>query len=253
MNRSTLGKKFNHLVFVTFLLPLILTVYLLWSISETLSAERILVSALLCLVFLCSLLTLAYIFKVKEKEFASAAEQSRTEIQKRTDELNVLREIFELTRDEAMPVEDLLKLLLDKAMQVVAVRNGSVFLVDPDEPEGLRLIAAKPPVIIRKDESGRPRRFSFVKSVIESGKALLIEDIEKDPRTMKSNDPKYGAPSFISMPVYKNKKVVAVMNLANKVSGGIFTQGDERILTIMIAGIGSGMESIGLNRAIVKP
>jgi len=31
---------------------------------------------------------------------------------------------------------------------------------------------------------------------------LLIEDIEKDPRTLKSNNPGYGPPSFLCMPVF---------------------------------------------------
>jgi GAF domain-containing protein len=141
-------------------------------------------------------------------------------------------------------------LILDKAMQVISVRNGSVFLVDPSEPEGLRLVVAKPEVNIRNTDNSKPRRFSFVKSVIESGKTLLIQDIERDPRTMRSNDPKYGSPSFISMPVYKNEQVIAVVNLANKENGDIFTEGDERILTIMLGEISVGIENTSLRNKV---
>jgi GAF domain-containing protein len=249
MNRNTLGKKFNRLAVVTGIIPLGLTAYLLAYGNGPFSFDRMILPALACVLFLCCLITLVYIFNFREKDFAVQVEKIRKDAQKRTDELNALREISDLTKD-SMPVDDLLSLILDKAMQVVAVRNGSVFLVDSSEPEGLRLIAAKPPVVFKNDDTGKPRRFSFVKSVIESGKALRIQDIEHDPRTLKANDPKYGAPSFISIPVYKNKQVMAVMNLANKENGGIFTESDERILTIMLAEIGAGIENIGLHQKI---
>ncbi len=249
MNRNTLNKKFNHLAVITGIIPLVITAYFLCYTYEPLSIGRVILPALACLLYLCCLIILVYIFNTKEQDFAAQMEKLRKDLQKRTDELNALREISDLTKD-AMPAEDLLTLILDKAMQVVAVRNGSVFLVDSSEPEGLRLIAAKPPVVFKNADAGKPRRFSFVKSVIESGKALRIQDIEHDPRTMKANDPKYGAPSFISIPVYKNKQVIAVMNLANKENGGIFTEGDERILTIMLAEIGAGIENIGLHHKI---
>jgi K+-sensing histidine kinase KdpD len=249
MNRNTLGKKFNRLAVITGILPLIVGVYLLFYSQGASGLGRSALPALAYVLFLCCLLTMAYIFNFKEKDFAVQIEQLRKDAQKRTDELNVLRELSDLTKD-AMPTEDLLRLILDKAMEVVAVRNGSVFLVDPSEPEGLRLFAARPPMVFKNDEAGRPRRCSFVKSVIESGKVLRIQDIESDPRTRKANDPRYGAPSFISMPVYKNKQVIAVMNLANKESGGIFTESDERILTIMLAEIGAGIETLSLHHKI---
>ena len=178
-------------------------------------------------------------------------ETASRESQNRNAELYALREISDLTRD-GMPADDLLKLILNKAMQVIAVGNGSVFLVDPAEPDGLRLIDARPPVVFKHEDGGQKPRYSFVKSVIESGKALRIQNIESDPRTMKSNDPKYGSPSFISLPVYKNKQVIAVMNLANKENGGIFTENDERILTIMLGEIGVGIENISLRNTVRK-
>lgn len=250
MNRSALSKIFHQMAFVAAVLPPVLTVYFLLVGGESLRFERLLVPVLICLVFLGCMITLVYIFNVKEEEFAVSVEKIRRDTQKRTDELNALREISDLIGDAVMPAEEMLSLLLEKTMQVIAVRYGSVFLVDPQEPEGLRLIAAKPPVDFNKENGGKPRRFSFVKSVIESGKALRIQNIEKDPRTMKTNDPKYGSPSFISMPIYKHQQVIAVMNLANKENGGIFTEGDERILTIMLSQIGSWIENASLQYRI---
>jgi GAF domain-containing protein len=157
-------------------------------------------------------------------------------------ELNVLREIAELIRD-GMPADQLLTLILDKAMQVMAVHNGSVFLVDPQEADGLRLVAAKPEVVLENPGGDHaPHRCSLVKSVIESGKTLRIAGLE--------NDPKYGSSYFISMPVYKSRQVIAVVNLANKENSGIFTEGDERIWSIMLGVIGTGIENISLRNKV---
>jgi GAF domain-containing protein len=250
MNRNALGKKFNRLSVFAAVIPLIVAAYMFFQSSDPLGIGRFVLPALAYALLLGCLIAMAYIFKKMCAGFAWQLEKFQQDSQKRNAELNALREITELTKD-GMPAEDLMKLILDKAMQVVAVRNGSVFLVDPAEPDGLRLITATPKVAVEQNGGGQKTgRYSFVKSVIESGKTLRIQDIENDPRTMKSNDPKYGSPSFISLPVYKNKQVIAVVNLANKENGGIFTEGDERILTIMLGAIGVGIENISLHNKI---
>ena len=48
------------------------------------------------------------------------------------------------------------------------------------------------------------------------GEAVLVEDIEKDPRFAKINDPKYGGGSFICMPLRVGDRIVGVVNLAKK-------------------------------------
>lgn len=248
MNRKSLRKKYNRLSVFAAVIPLIVGAYLLFQSNDPWRISRLVLPALGYVLLLCCLLALAYIFKEKCAHLTGQMEKFQRETQKRNAELNVLRDISELTKN-AMPADDLLKLILDKAMRVVSVRNGSVFLVDPSEPEGLRLVAAKPEVIIKNDDQTKPR-YSFVKSVIESGKTLRIQNIEDDPRTLKANDPKYGSPSFISLPVYKNKQVIAVMNLANKENGGIFTEGDERILSIILGAIGAGLDNISLRNRV---
>ena len=139
--------------------------------------------------------------------------------------------------------------VMDQAMEAVGVRNGSVFAVDSREPEGLRFVAARPALVL-KDGNGSPSRHSFVRTVIETGKTLVVTDIEHDPRTLKSNDPKYGPPSFISIPICNNRKVLAVLNLANKIDGQVFTRHDERVLSIMLGHAGMALEIQALRKTI---
>ena len=53
-----------------------------------------------------------------------------------------------------------------------------------------------------------------------SGDAVIVDDIEKDARFAKLNDPKYGTGSFICMPVRVGDRVIGVINLAKKEDAG---------------------------------
>jgi transcriptional regulator with GAF, ATPase, and Fis domain len=240
--------KFNIIAFVVAAIPVIAAVYIIQETKLVLYGTHILVLTLALVFIVAGLMSLRRIFVNIFKNLLTRSKKFAAELEQCTTELNAIAEMTEAAKQDP-PVDGLLELLLDKAMQVTAVRNGSVFLVDPVEPEGLRFVAAKPKTNIEKTD-GKPRRHSFVRSVIESGKALIIQDIERDPRTMKSNNPKYGAPSFISMPIYKHKQVIAVLNLANKENGGLFTDTDERILSIMLSETGFALENIILRQEI---
>jgi signal transduction histidine kinase len=60
---------------------------------------------------------------------------------------------------------------------------------------------------------------------VELGEAVLVEDIEKDPRFARISDPKYGGGSFICMPLRVGERIVGVVNLARKESApGVASQ-----------------------------
>jgi transcriptional regulator with GAF, ATPase, and Fis domain len=242
--------KFNIIAFVIAAIPVLAIVYIVQESKIVLNGTHILLLTLGLVLIVAGLASLRRIFVTIFKNLLSRSKKFAAELDQCTTELNATREMTEAVK-QIIHADGLLELLMDKAMQVTAVHNGSVFLVDTAEPEGLRFVAAKPPVNMDKTD-GKPRRHSFVRSVIESGKALIIQDIEHDPRTMKSNNPKYGSPSFISMPIYKHKQVIAVLNLANKQNGGLFTDLDERILSILLGEIGFAMENIILRQEIKK-
>ncbi len=245
MNPNAQSRKLNGLALIAMIVPLAAGGWLYTYLPSGFSAAGVAILIAFYIVFLGCMIWARRLVDRKDKAHTMLLEKIRMEAARRAAELDALRDISAMMQ-QGLSADDSLKLILDKAMQVVGVRNGSIFVVDSSEPEGLRLVEAKPPVVFSPDESGKPRRLSFVRSVIESGKAMLIEDIERDPRTMRPNNPKYGAPSFISLPVYQHQKVIAVMNLANKENNHIFTKNDERILTIMLAGIGVELENIAL-------
>jgi len=112
-------------------------------------------------------------------------------------------------------IEDLLAHVLDRTMRAVSATIGSIMLLDR-ERQVLRMAVGRghvdhegPRVEVRVGEGIAGR-------VVELGEAVLVEDIEKDPRFAKVNDPKYGGGSFICMPLRVGERIVGVVNLARK-------------------------------------
>lgn len=73
--------------------------------------------------------------------------------------------------------------------------------------------------------------------VVDRGEALLVHDIERDHRFRKRADREYGTDSFISaplvlsVPIKYRHRTLGVINVNNKVGGGVFTGEDLEFVT----------------------
>jgi len=175
-------------------------------------------------------------------------EEATSELQGRVFELFSIKELTEVA-SKTLDIDGLLNLLLEKAMVVSRAQIGSVLMVE-SEKERFRLVASK--VL----ESG-PKKGSYIsideslaRRVVSDKKPLLVQDIETDSRTLKPNDPKYGPPSFLSMPIFLREDVIAVLNLSHKETGQLFDSNDEHILSIMIGEIGFALENATLHSRV---
>jgi signal transduction histidine kinase/CheY-like chemotaxis protein len=89
--------------------------------------------------------------------------------------------------------------------------------------------------------------------VAELGDAVIVDDIEKDARFAKVNDPKYGTGSFICMPVRVGDRVIGVINLAKKEDASTspptprpFSPTDLQFLTALLTYIGYAVDNARL-------
>ncbi len=178
------------------------------------------------------------------------------EILDKYEEINLLYEVSGAL-GAVFDTERICKLVLEKAVQVIGVRKASVMLLD--ETEGVLRIATgvgipeAASVAVRLGEgiSGR---------VAQTGKPLLLDDIDDLPPDWRGKGRDYDTKSFVSIPVvwatqetegrgrgYKatpfisvplvystqraEEKVLGVINMADKESGQTFTSEDLKLLT----------------------
>ncbi len=203
------------------------------------------VNTLFIIVFLIVLIGLYILFNIFNNVF-SFAESSIKELTERASQSNIeLTAIKDVANKafEHRDFEDILNTFLDAALTVTNSQIGSSFVVDP-ETKRLRLVGSRGIEGLEKgqyiDIDG-----SIMKHVITERRALLVKDIEIDPRTRKKNDPKYGSPSFLSIPIFAGHRddVTAVVNLSHKKSEGSFDATDENLLSTMLIEIKLTLEN----------
>jgi sigma-B regulation protein RsbU (phosphoserine phosphatase) len=154
------------------------------------------------------------------------------EILGKYEEINLLYEVSG-TLGAVFDTEMICKLVLEKAVQVIGARKASVMLLD--DAEGVLRIAAEvgipqlASVAVKLGEgiSGR---------VAQSGKPLLMDNIEDLTPDWRRKVSDYNTKSFISVPMtYSTErtegKVLGVINMADKKSGQMFTSEDLKLLT----------------------
>ena len=146
----------------------------------------------------------------------------------RYEELSVLYDASE-TIASVMDLAEVSRRILEKAVDMLDVDNASLMLIDLDTRE-LRIVDA----IGLDAEVAQNIRLRLGEEisgwVAAEGKPLLIEDIERHPLFKKVNQERYINRSLLSVPLKIKDRVIGVLNVNNKRSGGVFNSGDLKLL-----------------------
>ena len=191
--------------------------------------------------------------------------QTTRELAQKSFQLSAIRDLTEIMKVN-LSIDDQLNLLLEKSMILTGAQIGSVLMVEPDTRQK-HIATLKTPIRVSDvycfrvcaaighgDELKIGSLINIDSSVVKAALLergpLLIQDISKDLRTSKTNDPKYGPPSFLSMPIVTGDAVSAILNLACKGEGQLFDDNDEKILSIILRDMGFALENTMLQSKI---
>ena len=166
------------------------------------------------------------------------------ELENLVSKLSTLSELTELV-SRIPDINEVLQIVLQRTMAAVNAKIGSIMILD-DETQVLRIAAA-----VGLDESvindtTVPLGEGFAGKVAQTGEPILVEDMEKDSRFHKINDPKYETSSFISMPLRAHLRILGVLNLSKKGDQKTFTESDMKFLTTLLGHIGFALENAKL-------
>jgi len=136
---------------------------------------------------------------------------------------------FSSSLTSALSEESLFHTLVEKSMQLLNAEQGSLMLLDSETSE--LVVEAKKSRDDTVQEKMRLRKEDSIAGiVIDSGEPLLVNDIEKDPRTRRENRQRYRTKSFMSILLKIDSRVTGVLNMSDKAKGALFTEEDLRIL-----------------------
>jgi signal transduction histidine kinase/CheY-like chemotaxis protein len=181
-------------------------------------------------------------------------EDLRTSTQRLEDlvfKLGTLNELVEMST-HIPKIQDLLASVLQSTMRAVHANIGSIMLLD-QQRQTLRIAASRGLSDQVHDQAEVRLGEGVAGKVAQLGDAVIVDDIEKDARFAKVNDPKYGTGSFICMPVRVGDRVIGVINLAKKEDASTspptprpFSPTDLQFLTALLTYIGYAVDNARL-------
>ncbi len=162
-------------------------------------------------------------------------------LRRRNDELQIL---YETIRDvtSTLAVEQVLERLLERTLCHLSAEIGSILLMASDSR--LRIFAARglPEHVVKETEMSLGQGISGF--VAESGRSLIVRDVERDDRFRRRNHERYYTRSLISAPVILNDTVMGVLNVNNKCNRETFGDDDLNLLEAI-----AGHAAVGISNA----
>lgn len=125
--------------------------------------------------------------------------------------------------------EELMRIILDKSTELTKATQGSLMIFDESKME--LTIKATKGFNEKIVEQFRIKPGEGIAGwVLKEGIPVVVRDIEKDERFGKKNRPRYKTGSFISIPLKINSRTVGVLNIADKITGEVFSEDDLNLL-----------------------
>lgn len=125
--------------------------------------------------------------------------------------------------------EELYKQILEMSAELLTATSGSLMLLN-EEDGTLKIKAAKG----MTSSLAKTMTVAFGEGisgkVAKSGFPMLVNDIERDKRVASRNRPRFKTKSFISLPLETEKRLIGVLNLADKGNGENFSEADLRLV-----------------------
>lgn len=177
---------------------------------------------------------------IKNKELLERLEREKYKLEIILDAYKKISGILKL--------EDLADFVADKAIQIAEAEKASLMIVDENCGE-LVLKGCKGIDLGTEKLGWRIKIGELIAGwVAKEGEALLVSDIENDPRVKaRANPSRYKTKSFISLPLKSENRVIGVLNVTDKLAyTNIFTEEDLKFLTILAHQTVAQIENIKL-------
>ncbi|MCS7229043.1 MAG: cyclic nucleotide-binding domain-containing protein [Candidatus Kryptonium sp.] len=150
-----------------------------------------------------------------------------------TEQVNKLNYLIEITKrvNSTIDLDELLKIILEIALEITNADRGTVYLVDELTGEIWSKVLQGNEIT----EIRLPIGKGIAGYVAKTGETINLEDAYKDPRFNPEIDIKtgYRTKTMLCQPIKdKNEKIVGVFQLINK-KDGVFTKKDEEMLNAL--------------------
>ncbi len=180
----------------------------------------------------------------------TAERELEVQILKRHHQLSALSQISDAISG-LQDLDTILNIALDNVLEIINGAIGGILLIDEDTEKlyyrvhhGLSTTYAR--------EMQIPLGEGIAGKVVQTGEPIVLEDISKDPRTVRPDLVSVeGLKGFISIPLMVKDKVAGVMNLASH-EAGRFSADDVSLLGSIGKYLGTAIERAKLHEQLVR-
>lgn len=123
----------------------------------------------------------------------------------------------------------LLQAILDKSAELLMAEQGSLMLID-QVTEALLVEVKKGIGDTIPEKLAIPKGEGIAGKVAELGESFLVQNLEEDPRFRQKNRQHYKTPSFVSVPLKIEERIIGVLNLSDKTTGEVFDDEDLKLI-----------------------
>ncbi len=162
-----------------------------------------------------------------EKSSKDSHRESSVKYERSAEDIAILYDtIHDLT--STLSIREVIQRLLQRVLVHLESEIASILIMEPDGKLKIRHARGLPEEIIQKTRVECGQGISGY--VFETGKALLIEDVEKDGRFQRQNHERYYTNSAISAPLQIHGTVMGVINVNNKKNHKSYSPEDLRLI-----------------------
>jgi signal transduction histidine kinase len=139
---------------------------------------------------------------------------------------------------------DVLQMIADGARQLINSNGTAVYLLEGDTLR-LAVLSDEPGSTVRPGlyvGYTIPYKQSLGRIAFETGKPLLLQDVQNDPRLPSDIRTRISIHSYLGVPLMVGIKPIGLLVAVDKISG-LLTPDDERILTLLASSAVIGLEN----------
>jgi signal transduction histidine kinase len=157
--------------------------------------------------------------------------QARRQLEARARQLEIINEVT-LSLASTLELEPLLKLILDKAMELLDTQAGTVMLTIEDTGE-LEFRVVRGPASQSLVGTRLPIGTGLAGAVAQTGRPMLVNDAQADERWFADVDASttFETNSILAVPLLRQNTVLGVVQLINKHNRAHFDEEDQQLLT----------------------
>ncbi|NIQ02608.1 MAG: GAF domain-containing protein, partial [Nitrospinaceae bacterium] len=148
------------------------------------------------------------------------------------DNIQSLRKISSLYKTVSMEVDELLSMVIEAAREIVGAKNASLLMVQNDKTKKLQFYQASGKNRGQLKDIEIPPGVGIAGMVVKTGKPIISNDVENDPRWYKKVSEKMEVQvrRIACFPLILDKKTIGVVQFLDKHNEENFTEEEGAIL-----------------------